>query len=209
MSRGGWNRGIIGARIDPVVRFWAKVQKSDGCWPWTASVNVAGYGLFNPGGRSSSVLAHRWAWEQANGSIPTGLFICHHCDTPACVRPDHLFLGTARDNTHDMLRKGRSRGRFSGVTHCLRGHPLSGKNLKLRKGARRCRICVNRERQEHWDRTHPNAVKRGPRSKLTEEAVRAIRSRPGELVRVLAEEFGCHPTTISHVRHGATWRHVR
>ncbi len=54
------------------------------------------------------LIASRAAWEMVNGPIPTGMFACHHCDNPPCVRPDHLFLGTPKDNTEDMLRKGRA-----------------------------------------------------------------------------------------------------
>jgi hypothetical protein len=91
-------------------RFWAKVQKGgpDDCWLWTSASNVHGYGVIGRGGRGSErVLAHRLAWEWEHGPIPPGLFCCHKCDVPACVRVDHLFLGTPADNIHDSMRKGR------------------------------------------------------------------------------------------------------
>ena len=87
-------------------RFWSKVEKSDGCWIWRASKLKDGYGQFRAYYRSWA--AHRFAWRLEFGEIPKGLFVCHHCDTPACVRPDHLFLGTARDNNQDASTKGRS-----------------------------------------------------------------------------------------------------
>src|SRR4026208_1191601 len=71
--------------------FWSKVQKTDSCWLWTGLKNHNGYGVF--GGRQHRTTTHRKMWAMTNGLIPDGLFVCHRCDTPACVNPDHLFLG--------------------------------------------------------------------------------------------------------------------
>lgn len=78
-----------------------------GCWLWTAASDYLGYGQFSVGGRM--IKAHRYAWEQQNGPIAPGLIACHKCDTPACVNPDHLFLGTHKANAVDRGRKGRHR----------------------------------------------------------------------------------------------------
>lgn len=86
-------------------RFWAKVDTSGDCWIWTASVRN-GYGQF--GTPEGIQPAHRVAWTLANGDIPDGLIVCHRCDNPPCVRPDHLFLGTQLDNVRDMIDKGRA-----------------------------------------------------------------------------------------------------
>lgn len=85
-------------------RFWDKVNKTEACWLWTAA-NAAGYGLIKLGGRMQK--AHRVSWEMANGVIPPGMCVCHHCDVPLCVNPAHLFLGTVHDNQMDMRNKGR------------------------------------------------------------------------------------------------------
>jgi hypothetical protein len=91
----------------PEVRFWPKVAKSDGCWEWMGSRKETGYGLFTLDSRTSS--AHRFSYSLAFGSIPAGMEVCHHCDNPPCVRPDHMFLGTHSDNMRDRFAKGRHR----------------------------------------------------------------------------------------------------
>jgi hypothetical protein len=88
-------------------RFWAKVDTSGECWVWTACKLPRGYGqFFHEGGK---VYAHRFIWTVMHGDIPDDLEICHRCDNPSCVRPDHLFLGTRTDNMRDCVTKGRFR----------------------------------------------------------------------------------------------------
>lgn len=87
-------------------RFWPRVHKTDTCWTWTGPRGKGGYGVFLFG--RERVFAHRMAWQLANKkTIPAGMMACHHCDNPPCVRPSHLFLGTAKDNAQDAKRKGR------------------------------------------------------------------------------------------------------
>jgi hypothetical protein len=86
-------------------RFWSKAKTRGDCLLWTAARFADGYGIFKVHGRM--LRAHRFAFELVNGPIPEGMFVLHRCDNPACVRPEHLFLGTARDNTRDMMAKGR------------------------------------------------------------------------------------------------------
>jgi len=89
-----------------VIRFWSKVNKTNGCWLWLAGKHSYGYGLFYSDGKC--VRAHRFAWESVYGPIPDGLFVLHECDNPPCVNPAHLFLGTKRDNRLDCIIKGRN-----------------------------------------------------------------------------------------------------
>lgn len=85
-------------------RFWNKVKKSEGCWEWQASTR-AGYGVIKIEGKNLS--AHRVSYEMHNGKIPDGMVICHACDNRLCVNPNHLFIGTQRDNVVDSFLKGR------------------------------------------------------------------------------------------------------
>ncbi len=95
-----------------VERFEARLNKTATCWLWTGAVIVHGYGNLRI--RDDNTAAHRMSWELAYGPVPEGLWVLHRCDVKLCVRPDHLFLGTHRDNMNDMKAKGRQ---AAGIRH--------------------------------------------------------------------------------------------
>lgn len=89
-------------------RFNAKWKEApNGCWEWTASVAGKGYGQFRIPGTRRNAYAHRLSYELNIGPIPDGMMVCHRCDNPKCVNPEHLFLGDATVNLTDMAEKGR------------------------------------------------------------------------------------------------------
>lgn len=163
-------------------RFWATVEKTNGCWPRGGYHDRDGYGQIKPSGSRSPIGAHVASWIIHFGAVPDGMFVCHHCDNPPCVRPDHLFLGTAEDNTKDRLTKGRG--------------PLgdrSGRRLYPERWA---------ERQARGD-SHGRRV-------LTEsQALQIIALRKaGWLTKALATEFGVSRPTVSMLLRGKTWSHL-
>ena len=90
-------------------RFWKYVQKTNSCWLWTGAMDANGYGTIRI--KKKTHRSHVLSWSMKNGLLlpPKGMCVCHTCDNPSCVNPDHLFIGTRKDNTHDMVLKKRMR----------------------------------------------------------------------------------------------------
>lgn len=139
------------------MRFMSKVEffEPEKCWEWSGHVRKDGYANFFIGKRV--YLAHRFSYQLANGSEPIGrLNVCHRCDNRKCVNPDHLFLGTQKDNMADCAAKGRIVSTERLKTHCPVGHEYSITNTyvvkkKNGKNSRKCRKCgaLNRKKYGH------------------------------------------------------------
>ena len=118
-------------------RFWGKVEVKgfDECWPWVAATNTKGYG------RLGTVSASRTIYERFHGMIPAGAHVCHSCDSPGCVNPAHLFVGTPKDNAADMMSKGRHSSQKNPRLACPHGH-LYAEFVRIdANGWKRCRAC--------------------------------------------------------------------
>ena len=160
--------------------FWDFVEKTDDCWWWRGSVGKNGYGRVSMNCRWH--YAHRLAWQITHGPIPAGMYICHSCDHPTCVRPDHLFLGTPADNNHDARSKGRLRPNPpTGSRHWTRQHPD-----QVRRG------------------------EANNKAKLTAAKVRTIRQayQNGCSQTDLAREYGVRQSSVWQILAGRTWKHV-
>lgn len=145
-------------REEDLRNFWKRVEKKgpSECWLWSGCQggHKSPYGIFSI--RNVRHRAHRISYIIHNGSLSENLIVCHRCDTPACVNPDHLFSGTQLDNINDCISKGRYRPNTSKnkKTHCKYGHRLDGDNLYIypyRKTViRRCVQCHrNRNRSAY------------------------------------------------------------
>ena len=99
-------------------RFWSKVKKTETCWLWTGGTDAGGYGHFVTMGEHG--YAHRISYRLCVGKIPDGLCICHRCDVPTCVNPDHLFAASQSENNQDRAAKKRSAKRLGKDHHMVK-----------------------------------------------------------------------------------------
>lgn len=159
-------------------KFFRKVVKTDSCWIWVGAKAKSGHGHMRAIGEN---LAHRIAWVLFRGPIPTGMCVCHDCpggDNPACVNPDHLFLGTHDDNLKDAAKKGMM---ASGNRHKSRTHPDS----------------VARGEAHYSAKLTDDAVRQIRR-----------RVSSGCLMRDVALHFGVTRSTVSMIVSRKRWAHV-
>jgi hypothetical protein len=140
---------------DVTERFWGKVAKGgpDECWILQGSLNTHGYGLLNTGSRTDKSrkreFAHRLSYRFHFGNFENELFVCHRCDVPPYVNPNHLFLGDQKANMSDAKAKGHVRK--ATATHCIHGHAFDEANTYWHKGKRQCRKCVRAGQIKHFN----------------------------------------------------------
>ena len=156
----------------PESAFWDRVRKTDNCWEFIGTITGGGYGHWK------GMYAHRYAYELERGRILPGIHACHRCDNPACVRPDHLFLGTHSDNMLDKKLKGRA---AAGDRSGLRKHPER----------------AERGTDRYCAKLNPDKVRE----------IRALRAQ-GWTLMALGERYGVVYTTILKLLRGRSWAHV-
>jgi hypothetical protein len=182
--------------------FLARTKFNNGCWEWMGTKNSYGYGVVMINRKVKRT--HRVSWEIHNGPIPKGLYVCHHCDNPPCVRPDHLFLGTCSDNLHDMVKKGRH-GSITKPESCLRG--------KDHWTQKRPELLEHFPRGQRWAELHPGHAKpgeRNPNAHLTEKNVLEIHRLHQNKIgaRTIAKQFGVCRSTVNWIIKGRNWPHL-
>lgn len=124
-----------------------RAPASNGCIVFTGCRDANGYGILGVGKKYFK--AHRVAWQLTNGQIPEKLFVCHTCDNPPCINPEHLFVGTALDNNRDKSQKGRAISGNYGKKYCVHGHKFTEENTIRYKKRRYCKEC-HKKHQKNW-----------------------------------------------------------
>lgn len=175
-------------------RFMRKVDQSAAseCWLWIGATRPNGYGNFLLGGRTTG--AHRAAWSLLKGEIPTGMQVCHRCDTPSCVNPEHLFLGTQQDNLNDMGAKGR---------RVVAPHDGSNNPMFGRRHSHEARQAQSIRARARMGSLHNRAT-------IDEVMARAIKDfcARGAGSTEVAAQLGVSIHVVRGIRSGKNWRHI-
>jgi len=153
---------MTGTRAPVAERLTRRLEvRESGCIEWTGATDRFGYGVIGRGARGKGTTrTHILAWKIANGPVPDGLCVLHHCDNPPCCEteptegyPDgHLFLGTKADNNADKAAKGRAFNGFAGRTHCSQGHVYDEANTYVYPKGRQYKECSRTRSREYQTR---------------------------------------------------------
>lgn len=204
------------------------IKTKSGCWKFKGSINKWGYGVINIGGRlnASHHNAHRISWMVHKGKIPKRMFVCHICDNRSCCNPEHLFLGTPKDNMRDMHKKGRNinlkgeecpyaRLKNKDILKILKYFEKGYTNLQV---AKKFNISKEHARDiklgKNWahigDRSKIKKIKSNKKI-LTESIVSEIKEkfRNGARICVISREYNCKRSTIDDIKKNRTWKHVK
>lgn len=193
-------------------RLLGKIKKTDSCWLWAGSVDGCGYGMvaFHNSGKRYSCRVHRVMWSEVNGGIPDQMRVLHKCDNPPCCNPDHLFLGSQKDNVDDMWKKNRANPQY-GDRNGSRLHPESRprgdahysriKPERLARGSRNGSVTKPEKRPKgtgHWKCFLDEA---------TVLEIRAIR-KTGLTYKAIADRFNLSKSHVACIITRRLWKHL-
>ena len=163
-------------------------EKINDCWEWTGKIRNNGYGEYTHivNGNKKYILAHRGSYEVFKGKIQDGLYVCHSCDNKKCVNPDHLWVGTGKDNMQDCLKKGRLK-KTTGYKH-----------TEETKAKFKLRSRPQKKGEASW------------LSKLNEEKVLEIRELLEQNIKTkdIAEKYGISASQVNNIRNRTSWGHI-